>query len=76
MSDALGVTCGTVGATGDCCSSFVLVRYATTPIPTVMMVTVIKYQYFFRKCILVPCSVRKYFAFNDKIGNAVGYRIV
>lgn len=45
---ACGVSCGTVGATGACCSSFVLVTYATTPMPTVMMVTRIRYQYFLK----------------------------
>lgn len=45
---ACGVSCGTVGATGACCSSLVLVRYATTPMPIVMTVTRSKYQYFLK----------------------------
>ena len=48
---AFGVTCGTFGATDDSLSSLVDVKYATTPTPTVMMVTAIKYQYFFKNFI-------------------------
>ena len=48
---AFGITCGTFGATGFCVSSFVDVKYATTPSPTVMMVTAIKYQYFLKNLI-------------------------
>ena len=45
---AFGVTCGTVGATDCLFSSCVEVRYATTPITTVRMVTKSRYQYFLK----------------------------
>lgn len=60
---AWGVACGTVGATDCSVSRRVLVRYATTPIPTVRIVTSNRYQYFFRKdiCFLLPHAVYEYF---------------
>lgn len=75
ISDAFGVTCGTVGATGVVCSNFVLVRYATTPMPMVIIVTSIRYQYFLRKLILVPRSVGKHFSFDYKISDSIYYSI-
>lgn len=50
-SAALGVTCGTVGATGFVFISLPLVRRAMAPILNVIRVIVIKYQYFFRNFI-------------------------
>ncbi len=63
-SAALGVACGTVGATGWVVVSFWLVKNTMTASPTVMMEMTRRYQYFFTNSIvLFPLIILVYFRF-------------
>lgn len=64
-SAALGVTCGTVGATGLVVVSFWLVRNTTAPSPMVRTRRMIIRQYCFRNFISFPYTVLEHFCFNS-----------
>lgn len=68
---ALGVTCGTVGATGFVVVSLPLVRNTMAAKPMVMILTNNTCQYFLNVFIhLLPHAILKYFRLYGKAGRA------